>query len=266
MNKRPDGYHNINTVFYPIDIFDLIELKSNENDNTISVEVEGMNIPEEDNLVFKAAKKLQKKSNTSKGVSIKLTKNIPSGAGLGGGSANAAVILLALKSIWKLDVSNNELFIIATSLGADVPFFLRKGAAEGKSRGERLNYLNYLMPFKVAVVNPGLHISTPEAYKALDRDESPKPSLKIPDILYRSMDNPSLLASYLKNDFEDYAFSKYPEIEYIKKQLYKEGAAFALMSGSGSSVFGLFEEDFDFSRLKNTFSDYKVMIENKEVT
>lgn len=259
LNKRKDGYHNINTVFYPVNIFDELEFSPSEQ---ISVTTVGMNLPMEENIVYQAAFKLRKKIGIQMGADIKLTKRLPSGAGLGAGSANAAITLLALKSMWKSDISNTELLIIAQSLGADVPFFLRKGAAVGASRGEKLNYIGWQAKHKIAIVSPDIHISTPEAYRALGRtDKSPSP-IDFPKILYRSDENPSLL-NMLTNDFEAYAFSAYPEIKAIKKKLYSEGAVFSMMSGSGSSIFAFFEKEKDLKGLSQIFSDCRVYLEDE---
>jgi len=254
VNKRTDGFHNINTVFYPVNIFDQLDFSLSDN---ISVKTIGMDIPTEDNIVYKAAVKLQKKVGTSQGANITLRKNLPAGAGLGAGSANAAMTLLGLKSLWKANISNTDIFIIAQSLGSDIPFFLRKGAAVGSSRGEKLNYIGWLAKHKIVIVAPGIHISTPQAYEALNRTGKITRLVDFTRILYRSDNNPALL-NMLTNDFEKFAFEEYPILSSIKQKLYDEGAVFSMMSGSGSAIFAFFDQDRDTSHLSNIFDSYKV--------
>jgi 4-diphosphocytidyl-2-C-methyl-D-erythritol kinase len=259
LNKRKDGFHNINTVFYPINIYDEITIEQSDD---LIVDTIGMNIDVQDNLVYKAAAKLQKKDGKRLGAKITLKKNIPAGAGLGGGSANAAITLLALKSLWKSDVTNTDLHIISQALGSDVPFFLRHGAAIGLSRGEKLEYIAWQAKHKIVVVNPGIHISTAEAYKALGRDGTMPKTVDFRTILYRSDENPSIL-NMLFNDFEKYAFQTHPEIAELKRSLYHNGAVLAMMSGSGSSVFAFFDREKDISFLDSLYPNYKVIVEKE---
>jgi 4-diphosphocytidyl-2-C-methyl-D-erythritol kinase len=270
LNKRPDGFHNINTIFSRINLFDEIEITPN-NTNEISLIVKNndeLNTPEnlKDNLIVKAFFKIQNKIIKSKsdlkiGIDVKLTKNIPIGAGLGGGSSNAATIITQLQKIFNLKLSDGELQIIAQSIGSDVPYFLKDGMAVAKSRGEKLKYFTHNLGYKLFLINPKIHISTPWAYGVLNREvfesinqkQNIYEEINFYQILIQSKNNDTLLRSYLINDFEKAIFGKYPEIQNIKKNLYDMGAVFSLMSGSGSTVFGLFKDNSEFENIKKYY-------------
>ena len=254
LNKRIDNYHNINTVFSRISLFDQITF---EEDDKISIDIlNSENIPIEDNLIYKAAIKLQNRTKTNKGAKIQLRKNIPMGGGLGGGSSNAAATLFALTKLWDLTPSTNDLMIIAQSLGSDVPFFLQEGLASAGSRGEKLNYFKLNLPHHILLVNPNIHVSTPLAFSSLNRNTKQKVAINFKNILFRSLDNQSLLKEYIINDFEKTIFKVHPEIKLIKNKLYDLGAIFSLMSGSGSTVFGLFDTIEKAKSAKENFSQY----------
>jgi len=236
--RRPDGYHNIETVFQAISITDELEFRPSAE---ISLACEELpDVPERDNIVWKAAVSLAELAGGRPGVAITLRKTIPSGAGLGGGSGNAAAALLGLRRFWDLDVSDTDLFSIAEALGADVPFFLMGGAALGKGRGEILSALPDFQPEHLVVVFPGISVSTASAYRALnlgltsvDSDPRIQPFLG-------HADNGNLWRAGIFNDFETAILPAHPEIAEAKSFLEKQGAISTLMSGSGSSVFGFF--------------------------
>lgn len=262
LNKRGDNFHNINTIFYTLsELYDEIIFEKNDSD-VINITSNVHELNSSDNLIAKAIKKIERKKNKKFGLNIELKKNIPMGAGLGGGSSDAATTINAVDQIYELGLSYNEKLILAQSVGSDVPFFLQGGAALGRSRGETLTFFNYEVPFKIIVVFPDIHVSTPNAYKKLDRDFTPRKMVDYVAILEKAKDNPSLFKSMIKNDFEKPIFEDYPEIKEIKQKLYKEGAVFSQMSGSGSSVFGFFENDIEFNSIKNTFSKYQVFEAN----
>lgn len=258
LNKRADNYHNLNTVFYSLhNLYDEIIFERNDNEK---VNIQS-NIPEldgKDNLIYTAIRKIERKVKKKIGLNITLTKNIPMGAGLGGGSSDAACTINAVDQIYELGLSYNEKLILAQAVGSDVPFFLQDGAAIGRSRGETLTYFDYTIPYQIVIISPKIHVSTPTAYAELDRDSSPRNMVDFKQILDKSKDNPSLMKSMIFNDFEKPIFTKYPDIKEIKLNMYREGAIFSLMSGSGSSVFGFFEQGYNISQLEEIFPNYKV--------
>ncbi len=262
LNKRSDDYHNLNTVFYSLhNLYDELIFERN-NDEKVKID---SNIPElntKDNLIYTAIRKIERKVNKKIGVNINLTKNIPMGAGLGGGSSDAACTINAIDQIYELGLSYNDKLILAQAVGSDVPFFLQGGAAIGRSRGESLTFFDYTVPFQIVIVSPNIHVSTPAAYGELNRDSTPRQMVDFKQILDKANDNPSLMRSMIFNEFEKPIFAKHPEIKEIKHKLYEHGAIFSLMSGSGSSVFGMFESEFDVEKLKDVFPDYKVMKAN----
>lgn len=255
LNRRIDGYHNINTVFYLINLFDEIEFSESETINIITIPE--MNIPIEDNLVYKAGKLFLEENNIKSGFNAVLKKNIPAGSGLGGGSSNAAYTLIALNRLYNTQLSHFELTKLAAQIGSDCVFFLHgHRAALGKGRGEIITNINFLLNYKIAIVNPGINISTPVAYKMLNRDEKEIPEIDFRNLLKLHQNNPKSFRNIIINDFEDVLFEMHPEIKGVKNKLYDIGAEFALMSGSGSTVFGIFPEEFTNNELKKHFPDY----------
>ncbi|MFA7326331.1 MAG: 4-(cytidine 5'-diphospho)-2-C-methyl-D-erythritol kinase [Candidatus Kapaibacterium sp.] len=262
LNKRSDEYHNLNTVFYSLNnLYDELIFERND-DQKVKID---SNIPElntKDNLIYTAIRKIERKVNKKIGVNIHLTKNIPMGAGLGGGSSDAACTINAIDQLYELGLSYNDKLILAQAVGSDVPFFLQGGAAIGRSRGESLTFFEYEIPLQIVVVSPNIHVSTPAAYGELHRDSTPRNMVDYKMILDNAKDNPSLMRSMIFNEFEKPIFAKHPEIKEIKHKLYEQGAIFSLMSGSGSSVFGMFESGFDVEKLHDVFPNYKVMKAN----
>lgn len=238
VGKRPDGYHNIETCFYPIpwcDILEVIESKSLSFTNT------GIVVPggETKNLCIRAYSILEENFKLPP-VAIHLHKIIPMGAGLGGGSSDAAHVLTSLNELFDLKLPFEELAAVANQLGSDCSFFLQKNAMMGSGRGELLTPGKISLSGKFAViVKPDIHISTVEAYQQI------KPKLlKLPieEVLKKDI---SVWRSYLVNDFEESVSNTYPQIELIKEKLYAVGATYSAMSGSGSAVFGIFDSSID---------------------
>ncbi len=200
-----------------------------------------LGFPQEENIVFRAAQEVIRLSGRDIGPKLFLEKNIPMGAGLGGGSSNAAAAINALDWFYILNLGYQTKFEIAKKIGSDVPFFLGGQTARGTGKGEILDYFDLNLPYWILIINPGIHISTPEAYAALERDSAP---VRAADFLSILID-PELQSTELKelifNDFEPYVFEKHPEIGVIKNKLYECGAKLALLSGSGSSVFSFFD-------------------------
>lgn len=235
INKRPDGYHNIETIFYPIPVVDALEITHAE---TLSFSQTGIKIdtPIEKNLVVKALN-LLKKQYKIPDVEIHLLKAIPFGAGLGGGSADAAFMLKLLNDYFKLHISIEKLEELASEIGADCPFFIRNKPVFASGIGNIFEPINLsLKGYYLCLIKPEIMVSTPEAYSKV----IPKvPVISLKEIIQRPI---SEWKQWMVNDFESSVFSKHPEIESIKNFLYRKGAIYAAMSGSGSSVFGLFKE------------------------
>ncbi len=231
LGKREDGFHEIDTIFAKIGLHDSLEFTP-RNDSKIILVTEGARIPTQKNLVFRAAWLLQKFSPQKVGVNIFLKKRISIGAGLGGGSSDAAVTLKALNKLWGLKLSREKLQNLAASLGSDVPFFLKTGIQWGRGRGEILEKIKLPknFPQEVLVVVPKIGISTRWAFESWQVHSRKRIKHKI----YR-IQNLNLV-----NDFEKIVFREFPQLKKIKNNLLKSGAEFASLSGSGSAVFGLF--------------------------
>lgn len=246
VSKRPDGYHNIETVFYPVPVQDALEIIEAEQTSfsQTGLPIEG---PPEKNLVMKALARLQEKY-TIPHLEIHLFKSIPFGAGLGGGSADAAFMLKLVNEYCRLGLSVNTLEELAATIGADCPFFIQNSPVFASGTGNIFEpvFLS-LKKYYIGLVKPDITVSTPEAY-ALIRPGYPDISLK------EMMTTPvEQWKETMVNDFEQVVFPRYPEIRKIKETLYEKGAVFAAMSGSGSSVFGLFDRPVS---LKETFPAY----------
>ena len=237
VSKRADGYHNLQTIFYPLfELYDVIIIeKSNEFMFRSNLE----EINDSSNLVVKAKSLLEKKFSKKMDVKITLEKNIPIGAGLGGGSSNAASVLLALNDMFNLKMNHDVLIKYALELGSDVPFFIKARPSIGESRGEVLTEINLEINNSILIVNPRIHISTKDAFNNI----SPiNPLIDYKTLLESELNNIMNYKNIFKNDFEGYVFNKYPAVAEIKEILYEEGAVFSLMSGSGSTVYGIFND------------------------
>lgn len=251
VEKRPDGYHNLETVFYPIGLKDALEFVPNTHNTDFSLNVSGLGILDqtdnpENNLITKAFRLLQTK-HTLQPVDCHLYKAIPTGAGLGGGSSDAAFALKLLNEMNNLGLSNNELEAMAAYLGADCSFFIKNKPIFASGIGTDFENISLsLKGYYLILVKPYIHVSTAEAY-SLVRPACPETSLK--DILINPL---TTWKNTVVNDFEVSVFERYPQIKTIKEQMYLEGATYASMSGSGSSVFGLFKEPAD---LRQSFKD-----------
>ena len=237
VGKRQDGFHNIETVFHRINLFDEINI---ENSFDISISCTDITIPSDNNnLCWKAAELLRKELGVAKGVRIGITKNIPTGAGLGGGSSDAAAVLLALPFLWKIDVKRPIIEKLALQLGSDVPFFLQNSSAYAEGRGEVLKTIDLALPYWIVLIHPNIHLSTPWAYNRLAEKRNGLFPVR-PNMAEQFSADPIRAVLESENDFEEIVFEEHPKIEKIKKQLKDLGAAVSLMSGSGSSMFGLF--------------------------
>ena len=237
VEKRPDGYHNIETIFYPINLHDTLTFSDSgsyifETDNSI------LN-SEKDNLVTKAKDLLEKESGKKINVKIHLSKKIPIGAGLGGGSSDAAAALITLNKMFRLNLDSVVLNKLALSLGSDVPFFLNPFPSFGSSRGEILEQIDFKIKESILLVNPGIYVSTKWAYEKI---VPCKPELSLIEQYRRWKLNIDHYKEIIKNDFEEPVLNEFQAIKSLKDELYESGADFVLMSGSGSSLFALFKD------------------------
>ncbi|MGE0089366.1 MAG: 4-(cytidine 5'-diphospho)-2-C-methyl-D-erythritol kinase [Bacteroidales bacterium] len=237
VEKRSDGFHNIETIFYPIGFSDILEI--NNSDKEFSFANTGLMIDKGDystNLSYKAYD-LLKKNHSINFVNIHLHKLIPSGAGLGGGSSDASFTLKAINNLQNLNLDNSKLMEYAGKLGSDCPFFIENKPVFACGTGNIFESLTInLKGLFLVLVNPGIHINTAKAYSQ-SNPVPPKHSLK--KLIKNPIEN---WKETIFNDFETVIFKDYPQIEKIKQSLYSKGAVYASMSGSGSSVFGLFRE------------------------
>jgi 4-diphosphocytidyl-2-C-methyl-D-erythritol kinase len=240
LGKRDDGFHELFTVFQTVSLHDT--LRFDESDD-LSLTCDDPAMPTDDrNLVVKAAKTLRREHGISAGARIHLEKRIPSPGGLGGGSSNAATALFGLRKLWNIDVSDESLFRIANDLGSDVPFFLCGGTALGTGRGDVIEPADDVSASEVLIVTPDVNLSTAEVFNTLNApaltSQEREHILTVCRNEARSFDP---LHSVLKNDLEDRVFAAYPEVRRVKETLLKLGAVKAAMSGSGGSVFAVFD-------------------------
>lgn len=239
VEKRPDGFHNIETIFYPISLTDGLEIAEGNNKKKYTFNSSGIpiNIPDKDNIVCKAFELLCASYNTPS-TNIHLHKNIPFGAGLGGGSSDAASMIKMLNDQYKLGLSSNTMQNLAGQLGSDCPFFITNKPVFAEGKGDIFSEaLIDLSGYHIMLVKPNIHISTPEAYSKINPSH-PEKSLK--ELIKEPIENWKHL---IFNDFENSIFPNHPELEKIKNDLYDTGAIYASMSGSGSTLFGIFKNE-----------------------
>jgi 4-diphosphocytidyl-2-C-methyl-D-erythritol kinase len=237
--KREDGFHELRTIYQTVSLHDT--LTTTDTDGPIEVLCEDPRVPcDETNLAFKAAVLLREAAGTSKGARIEIEKRIPVAAGLGGGSSNAAATLLALIKVWEIEIDERDLFRIAASLGSDVPFFLIGGTALGVGRGEEVYPIEQVDCKHLLLVNPGFAVSTRDAYEKLSRLTRPEAPFNIPFTLLAAK-GISGLPLVARNDLEETVLAAHPEIAEVKRRLLSLGARHAQMSGSGATVFGVFD-------------------------
>ena len=234
IRKRSDNYHDLQTVFYPIHLSDVLEIvKADRHEFYSNIKLE-----DDANLCLRALDFFCERTGINAEVRMTLKKNIPIGAGLGGGSSDAAAVLLALQDIYGKPLSEIELLNIAEQLGSDVPFFLKKRPAYATGKGEMIEPLSFQLNTFILTVTPEIYVSTPFAYSLVTPSGEKDTSLR--DALLRLGSDVANYKDAIVNDFEQPVFEKFPEIGRIKSEMYASGADFALMSGSGSSVYGFF--------------------------
>jgi 4-diphosphocytidyl-2-C-methyl-D-erythritol kinase len=235
--RRNDGYHNIETIFYPVSLYDALEFvvspDSSKKDSLIVTGI-SVGVSPEDNIVMKAVLKLREKYSFPT-LKIHLHKAIPHGAGLGGGSSDAGCMIKSLNRYFQLSLTEDELRSTALEIGSDCPFFIVGDPSYASGRGEILEPVKpVLSGYYLILLNPGVGINTGEAYRNC------RPGLPSSSLLLLSGNDITEWKELIINDFEDYAFKKHPIIGKIKDELYSCGALFSSMSGSGSSVYGIF--------------------------
>jgi 4-diphosphocytidyl-2-C-methyl-D-erythritol kinase len=264
MDKREDGYHNIISLMQCVGLYDTLTF---EHSSSIELNSD-MRVSMRDNLVFRAAVALQHATGTNKGAAISLIKKIPSGAGLGGGSSDAAAALKGLNELWELGLDNKQLAEIGLSLGSDVPFFFISSAAIATGRGEILFPERISASRSLLLVKPEASIPTAWAYQAVAGTRTSDKTISdltnrteklnnIKPIVRTLSDGPvSLLGPLLQNDFERVAIERHPVIGAIKARMLGTGALAAMLSGSGSALFGLFASRDDALKASDSFSSY----------
>lgn len=235
-SKRADDYHNLQTVFYPVKIHDVVELV---DATETQITIKGVTIPGEtnDNICISAFKTLQADFDLPH-QHIVLLKNIPVGAGLGGGSADAAFLIKLVNKKFELNLTDAEMEDYARSLGADCAFFIKNNPAYAVAKGDEFEELHLaLSKYYIVLVKPPVHVSTAAAYESVKLKQ---PATALKELIHLPVE---VWKNHILNDFEPSVFEKYPEIAQIKSELYGAGAKFALMSGSGSSVFAIFDKE-----------------------
>ena len=239
LGKRSDGFHDIVSVFAPISLADELLMQRKPDKKECKVLSPLAELPAE-NTITRAYEEFKNFTGISEGVSVRILKRIPEGAGLGGGSSDAASVLLGLNDMFSADLKEEDLRAIALKIGSDVPFFLGNGAAVVKGRGEEIKRLSLFSDYFGILIYPGIKSATPRAYSLLSRKESEKLNPAFDPELFCGKD---CREWPFFNSFEDVLFNEYPAIKKAKLDLLKYEADFALMSGAGSSVFGLFKDE-----------------------
>ena len=261
--KRADGYHNLETVFFPIPICDALEIKTMDerfpSNVACDLKVTGNNVccNENDNLIVKAYNMIAADFDIPR-VNAHLYKNIPSEAGLGGGSSDAAYMIRLLDQRFRINIGNAEMEKYAARLGADCPFFITAEPSYAEGIGEILSPVNItdnnLEGYSLVVVKPQIAVSTKEAFSNITPR---KPLMCCREIVAQPIET---WKDALCNDFEESVFGIYPQLNDIKNRIYTLGAAYAQMSGSGSSLFGIFKSDVDEQSIKNEFADCRTFV------
>ena len=248
IGKRSDGYHDLETIFYPIPLNDIIEVITSD---TFQFKTSGLQLPgkDESNLCVRAYELLKEDFPVLQSLYMHLHKHIPVGGGLGGGSADGAFMLKLLNDKFNLGLSTEQLLNYSLQLGSDCPFFILNKVCVANGRGELLEPVQLdLSGYSLALIHPGIHINTAWAFSKIIPSQPAKPVQKIilqPIARWRSE---------LVNDFEEPVFTEYPHLKIIKEKLYEAGAIYASMTGSGSSLYGIFPEKP--IHLSKTFNNY----------
>lgn len=238
--KREDNYHEIKTIMQQISLSDTLIIREIKED--IELDCNNKELPlDSTNLVYHAWKKMQEKTGINKGIQINIHKRIPIAAGLAGGSSNAAAVLKGLNELWNLGLSEKELREIGVEIGADVPYCIMGGTALAEGIGEKLTKLKPFKDKNLLLINPGIGVSTAEVYNSLKLGNQPRMDIK-KIISFIEKDDIKSLADSITNIMEEVVIERNPIISEIKNDMLKYGALGSLMSGSGPTVFGLFDD------------------------
>ena len=246
LGKREDGYHLVEMIMQTIDLYDIIKITENDIDE-ININSNSLDIPlNKNNIVYKAAEVLKERFNIKSGLNIFIQKNIPVAAGMAGGSCNAAAVLVGLNKLWNLKLSEKQLQEIGLTLGADVPFCISGNAALAQGIGEELTYIKGLpKDISILICKPNLFVSTKDVYQGLDLDNiKDRPDNKL---LIKCLEegNIKVLSENMVNVLESVTSKMHEEILDIEKVMLDNNALGSMMSGSGPTVFGLFEKEED---------------------
>lgn len=249
LRKLDSGYHEINSVMQTISLHDTMSFKE-----SAAVIVKCLGVEQEKNIVYRTAMLLKEKYGIRDGIEIIIDKEIPVGAGLGGGSSNAATTLIELNRLWELGLSQNQLEELAVQLGMDVAFFLYGGTCFAYNKGEKAMKIRDLHYLDILLVYPNINISTREAYSSIDYSLIGKRQSS--ERLLSYLEKNTFDSSILHNDFEYSILKQYPVLAEIKHKLIANGAANALMSGSGSVVYGVFDEIDKLENARGLFKEF----------
>lgn len=239
--KRQDGFHNIESLMLPVKFYDILEFTESKKDSILITgkQIEG---DSKDNLIYKALN-LIRKNYEIPALKIHLHKNIPTGAGLGGGSSDGAFMIKMLNNYFHLNISESGMRKIAENLGSDCSFFIRNTNQIAKGKGELLEEVQFSLPkSQLMIFNPGIHVSTKNAYSGISIKKHPESLKKY--LSYNIEDWKDIFY----NDFEPKVFKLYPEIKKLKDNLYQQGAHFASLTGSGGSVYGVFPKSLKINK------------------
>ena len=243
LGRREDGFHDIFTVFQTVSLCD--QLKFELTGDQIVLECDDPDVPTDgSNLIVRAAEILRAEFGVEEGARIQLEKSIPMGGGLGGGSSNAAASLIGLARIWEIDADKDDLIRIGSGLGSDVPFFFEGGTAVGSGRGTEIEPIADFEAECLLIVTPDVHVSTSTAYSGLmAQNLTFEDSNRILRVCRTEAESTDFLYTAARNDFEKSVFAEFPEIGRVKRKLIELGATQAMMSGSGASVFAIFDKE-----------------------
>lgn len=255
LGKRTDGFHEVEMVMTTIDLTDRIELKLLDHDD-IKISLESRYVPsDERNLAYQAAKALKDKYCVKLGAYIKIDKEIPVSAGLGGGSSDAAAVLRGLNRLWSLNLSLDELATVGATIGSDVPFCVYNKTALAQGRGEKLTFLPTPPLSWVVLAKPDIGVSTKDVFQALTLEGIKHPNTGAV-LQALDMQDLDLLTNSAGNSLEETTFSLYPEVEHIKKKMLALGSPMAMMSGSGPTIYSLFKKESFAKRIYNSLHGF----------
>ena len=257
--KRSDDYHDISSIMQEIDLHDILEIYKNQS-GIINIISHGIQVPEdESNLCYKAAKLFCDYYNIKEGVDIIITKNIPVGAGLGGGSSNASTTIKGLSELFDIDISDRIFYQFSSQIGADVAFFCNGGIQYAEGIGDKLSRLSPLSnKYYFLLICPKIHISTVWAYREFKKYL--ENNLNAPKFVPLGASSYEIDWSTLRNDFEKVVLSTYPEIKEIKEKLKQTKSLFSSLSGSGSTMFGVYDNLESVNIANNLFKDFQTHI------